>query len=123
MRATGVSAKHQSIAGLGLVCRKVITRDPFSDLLSRSHWLLTPYLGGNEAPDTYRGGGELCTGIFPQGKIPHLSQKIKGKIPHLRNLQCIESKRDPGIAIPKRSWEKAERERERVPIYEQSPWA
>ena len=41
------------------------------------------------------------------GKIPHLAQKIKGKIPHLPNLQCIGSKRDPGIAIPKRSWEKA----------------
>ena len=41
------------------------------------------------------------------GKIPHLSQKIKGKILHLPNLQCIGSKRDPGIAIPKRSWEKA----------------
>ena len=41
------------------------------------------------------------------GKIPHLSQKIKGKIPHLPNLQCIGSKRDPGIAIPKRPWEKA----------------
>ena len=62
---------------------------------------------------SYRGGGgEFCTGIFPQGKIPHGEnsapvQKIKGKIPHLPNLQCIESKRDPGIAIPKRSWEKA----------------
>ena len=41
------------------------------------------------------------------GKIPHLSQKVKGKIPHLPNLQCIGSKRDSGIAIPKRSWEKA----------------
>ena len=59
-----------------------------------------------------QGGGEFCTGIFPQGKIPHGEnsapvQKIKGKIPHLPNLQCIGSKRDPGIAIPKRSWEKA----------------
>ena len=59
-----------------------------------------------------QGGGKFCTGIFPQGKIPHGEnsapvQKIKGKIPHLPNLQCIGSKRDPGIAIPKRSWEKA----------------
>ena len=51
-------------------------------------------------------------GIFPQGKIPHGENsapvpKIKGKIPHLPNLQCIGSKRHPGIAIPKRSWEKA----------------
>ena len=48
------------------------------------------------------GGGGFCTGFFPQGKIPHLSQKIKGKIPHLPNLECIANKGDPGIAIPKR---------------------
>ena len=58
------------------------------------------------------GGGDSVRGFFRRGKfrmgkIPHLSQKIKGKIPQLPNLQCIGSKRDPGIAIPKRSWEKA----------------
>ena len=58
------------------------------------------------------GGGNSVRGFFRRGKfrmgkIPHLSQKIKGKILHLPNLQCIGSKRDPGIAIPKRSWEKA----------------
>ena len=54
-----------------------------------------------------QGGGKFCTGIFPQGKIPHGENsapvpKNQGKIPHLPNLQCIRSKRDPGIAIPKR---------------------
>ena len=56
---------------------------------------------------TYREGGNSVRGFFRRGKfrtgnIPHLSQKIKGKIPHLPNLECIANKGDPGIAIPKR---------------------
>ena len=76
------------------------------------HCVMGTTLPLHAAPHAYRGGGKFCTGIFPHGKIPHGEnsapvQKIKGKIPHLPNLQCIGSKRDPGIAIPKRSWEKA----------------
>ena len=37
--------------------------------------------------------GDLCAGgKFCTGNIPHLSQKTKDKIPHLRNLECIGSK-------------------------------
>ena len=35
---------------------------------------------------------------FHTGNIPHRSQKIKGKIPHLPNLECIGSRGEPGIA-------------------------
>ena len=47
------------------------------------------------------GGGNSVRGFFRRGKFR------MGKITHLPNLQCIGSKRDPEIAIPKRSWEKA----------------
>ena len=42
------------------------------------------------------GGGNSVRGFFRRGKFR------MGKIPHLPNLQSIGSKRDPGIAIPKR---------------------
>ena len=46
--------------------------------------------------------GFFCRGKFRMGNIPHLSQKMKGKIPHLANLGCIGSKGEPGIVVPKR---------------------
>ena len=52
-------------------------------------------------------GGRILYGDFSAGKNSAPVPKIKWKIPHLPNLQCIGSKRDPGIAIPKKSWEKA----------------
>ena len=42
--------------------------------------------------------GFFRRGKFRTGNIPHLSQKIKAKIPHLPNLECIGSKGEPGIA-------------------------
>ena len=39
--------------------------------------------------------GNFCT-----GNITHLSQKIKGKIPHLLNLECIGKKRILGLPFP-----------------------
>ena len=50
----------------------------------------------------YRAGGGsvqgfFCRGKFRTGNIPHLSPKIKGKIPHLPNLECIASKGEPAI--------------------------
>ena len=61
----------------------------------------------SSSPFVPGGGGDSVRGFFRRGKfrtgnIPHLSQKIKGKIPHLPNLECIANKGDPGIAIPKR---------------------
>ena len=39
--------------------------------------------------------GNFCT-----GNITHLSQKIKGKIPHLLNLECIGKKKILGLPSP-----------------------
>ena len=47
------------------------------------------------------GGGGFRTGFFPKGNVLHLSQKSKGEIPHLLNLECIGGKGVLRLRSPK----------------------
>ena len=83
--------------------------------------LLAPYF--HEIEHTRGGGGDSVQGFFRRGKfrtgnIPHLSQKIKGKIPHLPNLECIASKGEPAIVKFRQTTSVGEH---RIPVPENLP--